>query len=40
MLVSQDASNVYFVVVVVLVTKLVTIEHDGEDFMRWTNDGD
>jgi hypothetical protein len=28
-LVSQDVNNVYFVVVVVLVTKFITIEHDN-----------
>jgi hypothetical protein len=41
MLVSQDARNVYFVTIVVLATKFVTIEHDGEKLL-WDghNDGD
>jgi hypothetical protein len=41
MLVSQDAGNVYFVVVAMLATKLVTTEHDGEKLLRHGhNDGD
>ncbi len=41
MLVLQDASNVYFVVVAMLATKLVTTKHDGEKLMRdGHNDGD
>jgi hypothetical protein len=39
--VSQDAGNVYFVVVAMLATKLVTTKHDGEKFLQdGHNDGD
>ncbi len=40
MLVSQDAGDVYFVVVAMLATKLVTAEHDGKKLVQDGHDDD
>ncbi len=40
MLVSQDAGDVYFVVVAMLMTKIVTTKHDGEKLLQDAHNDD